>query len=31
MFYRTTVVVLAVIVGLMIAAPTFAGVTTANG
>ncbi|MDH3558740.1 MAG: hypothetical protein OES18_23100 [Deltaproteobacteria bacterium] len=31
MFYRTTVTVLAVIVGLMIAAPTFAGVTTANG
>jgi len=31
MFYRTTVIVLAVIVGLMFAAPTFAGVTTANG
>jgi hypothetical protein len=31
MFYRTTVAVLAVIVGLMIAAPTFAGVKTANG
>ncbi len=33
MFYRTTVAVLAVIVGLMIAAPTFAkgGATTANG
>jgi hypothetical protein len=31
MFYRTTVAVLAVIVGLMIAAPTFAGVDTANG
>jgi hypothetical protein len=31
MFSRSTVAVLAVIVGLMIAAPTFAGVTTANG
>jgi hypothetical protein len=31
MFYRTTFAVLAVIVGLMIAVPTFAGVTTANG
>ena len=33
MFYRTTVTVLAVIVGLMIATPTFAkgGATTANG
>ncbi len=31
MFSRTTVAVLAVIVGLMIAAPTFAGVKTANG
>jgi hypothetical protein len=31
MFYRTTFAVLAVIVGLMIAAPAFAGVTTANG
>jgi hypothetical protein len=31
MFYRTTFPVLAVIVGLMIAAPTFAGVTTVNG
>jgi hypothetical protein len=31
MFYRTTFAVLAVIVGLTIAVPTFAGVTTANG
>lgn len=31
MVYRTTLAVLAVIAGLMIAAPTFAGVTTANG
>jgi hypothetical protein len=31
MFHKTTVSVLAVIVGLMFAAPTFAGVTTANG
>jgi hypothetical protein len=31
MFYRTTFAVLAVIVGLMIAVPAFAGVTTANG
>jgi hypothetical protein len=31
MFYKTTFAVLAVIVSLMIAMPTFAGVTTANG
>ncbi len=31
MFYRITFAVLAVIVGLMIAVPTFAGVKTANG
>lgn len=31
MFYKTTFVVLAVILGLMIALPAFAGVTTANG
>jgi hypothetical protein len=31
MMYRTTLKVLAVIAGLMIAAPSFAGVTTANG
>jgi hypothetical protein len=31
MFYKTTFAVFAVIVGLMIAVPTFAGVTTANG
>jgi hypothetical protein len=31
MFYRTTLAVVAVIASLMIAAPTFAGVQTANG
>jgi len=31
MFYKTTFAVFALIVGLMIAVPTFAGVTTANG